>query len=110
MHRRTMQHATAALLPLGAITACNRAAPVQQGGGEFLGRGTLTQRAEQIRRAGSGLGRVMQADGPGCMRGVLNNARTRRSRKSRSTSTLHHPPRRQHEPELRRHADPSQLQ
>lgn len=72
MRRRTMLHAAAVLLPLGAITACNRVAPVQQGGGEFLGRGTLAQRADQIRRAGAAQGWVMQSDGPGRMRGVLN--------------------------------------
>lgn len=72
MDRRMMLHAAAALLPLGVTTACSRVAPVQQGGGEFLGRGTLAQRADQIRRAGTGLGWVMQTDGPGRIRGVLN--------------------------------------
>lgn len=72
MDRRMILRTAAALAPLGAAIACTRAAPIQQGGGEFIGRGTLAQRADQIRRAGAGLGWVMQSDGPGRMRGVLN--------------------------------------
>ncbi len=71
MNRRTMLRAAAITLPLGAVAACMRAAP-QERGGEFLGPGTLSQRADQIRRAGAGLGWIIQADGPGRMRGILN--------------------------------------
>ena len=55
-----------------ALAACTRTAPIQEGGGEFIGRGTLSQRADQIRRAGAGLGWRMEPQGPGLMRGMLN--------------------------------------
>lgn len=55
-----------------ALAACTRTVPIQEGGGEFIGRGTLAQRADQIRRAGAGLGWRMEAQGPGAIRGTLN--------------------------------------
>jgi hypothetical protein len=55
-----------------ALAACAQPAPIQEGAGEFVGRGTLSQRAAEIRRAGAGLGWVMQEQGPGLMRGTLN--------------------------------------
>ena len=55
-----------------ALAACARTVPIQEGGGEFIGRGTLPQRADQIRRAGAGLGWRMEPLGPGLMRGTLN--------------------------------------
>ncbi|MBD0275186.1 MAG: hypothetical protein ICV73_25080 [Acetobacteraceae bacterium] len=55
-----------------ALAACARTAPIQEGGGEFIGRGTLSQRADQIRRAGAGLGWRMEPQGPGLVRGTLN--------------------------------------
>ena len=55
-----------------ALAACTRTVPIQEGGGEFIGRGTLSQRADQIRRAGAGLGWRMEPQGPGLMRGTLN--------------------------------------
>ena len=55
-----------------ALAACARTAPIQEGGGEFIGFGTLSQRADQIRRAGAGLGWRMEQQGPGLVRGTLN--------------------------------------
>lgn len=55
-----------------ALAACARTAPIQEGGGEFIGRGNLSQRADQIRRAGAGLGWRMESQGPGLVRGTLN--------------------------------------
>jgi hypothetical protein len=59
-------------LGAAALAACARTAPIQQGGGEFIGRGTLAQRADQIRRAGAGLGWRMEPQAPGLVRGTLN--------------------------------------
>ena len=59
-------------LAAGALGACARTAPVYQGGGEFVGRGSLAQRGDEIRRAGAQLGWVMESQGPGLMRGTLN--------------------------------------
>lgn len=61
-----------ALGAAAALAACAHAAPIQDGGGEFIGRGTLSQRADQIRRAGAGLGWQMEPRGPGLVRGTLN--------------------------------------
>jgi hypothetical protein len=61
----------AALLATAALAGCARTAPVQDGGGEFLGRATLAQRADQIRAAGTVLGWRIDAEGPGVMRGTL---------------------------------------
>src|SRR5215203_5945031 len=55
-----------------ALAACTRTVPIQEGGGEFIGRGTLAQRADQIRRAGAGLGWRMEPQAPGLVRGTLN--------------------------------------
>lgn len=55
-----------------ALAACTRTAPIQEGSGEFIGRGTLSQRADQIRRAGAGLGWRMEPQAPGLVRGMLN--------------------------------------
>ncbi|WP_149538286.1 hypothetical protein [Siccirubricoccus phaeus] len=60
------------LFAVGLLAACARTAPVQEGGGNFSGRGTLAQRADQIRRAGTGLGWIIEPQGPGLMRGTLN--------------------------------------
>lgn len=59
-------------LTLAALGACARTAPIQEGGGEFIGRGTMAQRADQIRRAGAGLGWRIEQQGSGLMRGTLN--------------------------------------
>lgn len=61
-----------ALLAAGGLAACNRTAPIQDGGGAFLGQASLAQRSDQIRRAGAGLGWAMQPEGPGLIRGTLN--------------------------------------
>lgn len=63
-----------AMTALGAavLAACARTAPIQEGVGEFIGPGTLSQRADQIRRAGAGLGWRMEQQGPGLVRGTLN--------------------------------------
>ncbi|SDC93928.1 hypothetical protein [Belnapia rosea] len=55
-----------------ALVGCARTVPIEQGGGEFVGQGSLAQRAAEIRRAGAGLGWIMQDQGPGLMRGTLN--------------------------------------
>ena len=60
------------ILGVSALGACARTVPIQTGGGEFIGRGSLAQRADQIRRAGAGLGWRMEPQGPGLMRGTLN--------------------------------------
>ena len=59
-------------LGAAAVAACARTAPIQDGGGEFIGPGTLSQRADQIRRAGAGLGWRMEPQAPGLVRGTLN--------------------------------------
>ena len=59
-------------LPMLALAACGRQAPIQEGGGEFLGRGTLAERELSIRRAGASLGWTMQDAGPGRFRGTLD--------------------------------------
>ncbi|GAA0580948.1 hypothetical protein GCM10009416_19310 [Craurococcus roseus] len=61
-----------ALGAAAALAACVRTAPIQDGGGEFTGRGTLSRRADQVRRAGAGLGWRMEPRGPGLVRGTLN--------------------------------------
>ena len=56
-----------------ALSACARSEPVQNvEGASFQGRAPLRQRAEQIKRAGAGLGWVMQDVYPGLIRGTLN--------------------------------------
>ena len=68
----TRRGLVASTLAATTLAACARTAPIQQGGGEFIGRGTLSQRADQIRRAGAGLGWRMEPQGPGLIRGTLN--------------------------------------
>jgi hypothetical protein len=68
----TRRGLVASTLAATALAACARTAPIQQGGGEFIGRGTLSQRADQIRRAGAGLGWRMEQQEPGLIRGTLN--------------------------------------
>lgn len=68
----TRRGLVASALGAAALAACTRTAPIQEGGGEFIGRGTLPQRADQIRRAGAGLGWRMEPQGPGLVRGTLN--------------------------------------
>jgi hypothetical protein len=54
------------------VTAC-RAAPVYNVESErFIGNATLAQRADQIKRAGAGLGWAMEDISPGVMQGTLN--------------------------------------
>lgn len=73
MHRRHLLRNAAGLALAGAGLAACRTAPIQnQVNGEFIGRGTLAQRADQIRRAGASLGWTMESRGPGLMRGTLN--------------------------------------
>jgi hypothetical protein len=67
--RRGLAISTLLAVPLGA---CARTAPIQDGGGEFVGNATMAQRADQIRRAGAVLGWRMESHGPGLMRGTLN--------------------------------------
>ena len=70
--KRTRRGLVAAALLAGtALAGCARTAPVQDGGGEFLGRATLTQRADQIRAAGASLGWRIESEGSGVMRGTL---------------------------------------
>jgi hypothetical protein len=59
-------------LPVAVLAACGRQAPIGEGSGEFLGRGSLSERALAIRRAGAGLGWTMQDVAPGRFRGTLN--------------------------------------
>ncbi len=55
-----------------ALAACTRTQPIQNvEGREFIGPGTLAQRANQIRRAGAGRGWQMQEIRPGLIRGTL---------------------------------------
>jgi hypothetical protein len=54
------------------LAACARTQPIQNvEGREFIGPGTLAQRANQIRRAGAGRGWQMQEIRPGLIRGTL---------------------------------------
>lgn len=53
------------------MTACARVAPVMEAGGDFGGKASLEQRAEQIRRAGARRGWAMSSQAPGLMRGTL---------------------------------------
>jgi hypothetical protein len=68
----TLRRSFLLALPVLALAACARQAPIQQGGGEFLGRGTLAERGLDIRRAGASLGWNMQDVGPGRFRGTLD--------------------------------------
>lgn len=69
----TRRGLVASTLGAAALVACaGRTAPIQEGGGEFIGPGTLSQRADQIRRAGAGLGWRTEPLGPGLVRGTLN--------------------------------------
>jgi hypothetical protein len=73
MHRRHLLRNAAGFALAGAGLAACRATPIQnQLSGEFIGKGTLAQRTDQIRRAGASLGWNMQSYGPGLMRGTLN--------------------------------------
>jgi hypothetical protein len=63
--------ALAGFLVLG-LGACRNAPILSQTGAEFLGRGNLATRGEQIRAAGAGLGWAMESRGPGLTRGILN--------------------------------------
>jgi hypothetical protein len=67
--RRMLVLSAASAAVLGA---CARTAPIQEGGGEFVGHATLAQRADEIRRAGASLGWIMESQRPGQMRGTLN--------------------------------------
>ena len=68
----TLRRTLLLLLPVAALAACGRQAANQEGGREFLGRGSLAERALAIRRAGAGLGWAMQDVAPGRFRGTLN--------------------------------------
>lgn len=77
MERRTLLRTAGGwtLAGLGAvgIAACSRSAPVLNvEGASFQGRAPLRQRAEQIKRAGAGLGWLMQDVQPGLIRGTLD--------------------------------------
>jgi hypothetical protein len=73
MNRRSLLRSTASIALAGAALVACRTAPLQsEVPGEFIGRGSMAQRSDQIRRAGAGLGWVMESRGPGLMRGVLN--------------------------------------
>jgi hypothetical protein len=72
---RTTRRATAVVaVGLAAVlAACNRNAPIlAEAGGDFVGRASLAQRADQIRLAGASLGWRMDSLGPGLMRGTLD--------------------------------------
>lgn len=65
--------ATTAFGLVAALGACNRNAPiVAETGGDFIGRATLAQRADQIRAAGASLGWRTESQSPGLMRGTLD--------------------------------------
>ena len=68
--RHLLRAAPLGLLALG-LGACTR--PIYNAPGtSFAGPGSLTQRSEQIRRAGAGLGWAMQEVRPGLIRGTLS--------------------------------------
>ncbi len=72
---RSRRNLAAFCLVAGAATlaACARTAPiVSQTGGDFLGRGNLAQRGDQIRAAGAQLGWATEPRGPGLVRATLN--------------------------------------
>ena len=73
MHRRALLRAIGGLAPLLALEACARTAPLHDvQDAAFVGVARLPQRAEQIKRAGTSLGWIMQEQRPGLMRGTLN--------------------------------------
>ncbi|HEY4254147.1 MAG TPA: hypothetical protein VGM87_23270 [Roseomonas sp.] len=70
--RRFLRAAIAPVLLAPIVAACRQAPLVAVSGAEFASSGSLVQRAEQIRRAGLGLGWTMQEARPGMIRGTLN--------------------------------------
>ena len=77
MERRTLLRAAGGWTLAGfgtvGLSACGRSAPVLNvEGASFQGRAPLRRRAEQIKRAGAGLGWAMQDVYPGLIRGTLN--------------------------------------
>jgi hypothetical protein len=66
--------ATVAVAVIGgiALVGCRKAPLYSAQGASFAGPGSMADRATQIKRAGVGLGWVMQDVRPGLIRGVLN--------------------------------------
>ena len=70
--RRLLRNTASIALAAGALIAC-RTTPIQgELPGEFIGRAGLSERRDQIRRAGARLGWVMEPQGPGLIRGTLS--------------------------------------
>lgn len=64
--------ALASLLAVTALGACRNAPIVAETGADFIGRASISQRADQIRLAGSSLGWRMESLRTGLMRGTLD--------------------------------------
>ncbi|HWL79451.1 MAG TPA: hypothetical protein VNR89_00720 [Roseomonas sp.] len=55
------------------LAGCARTAPIYNvSHARFVGSAPLAERSEQIRRAGAGLGWIMEDEAPGVIRGTLN--------------------------------------
>ncbi|MXP64236.1 hypothetical protein E0493_12865 [Roseomonas sp. M0104] len=55
------------------LAGCARTAPIYNvSHADFVGSAPLAVRSEQIRRAGAGLGWIMEDEAPGVIRGTLN--------------------------------------
>jgi hypothetical protein len=64
-----------ATLAIGAagLAACARTAPIYNvSNASFVGHGSMAQRNQQIKRAGAGLGWIMEDVGPNLIRATLN--------------------------------------
>ena len=73
MQRRTVLRSAGGLGLLTALGACVRQAPLLAPQDvAFVGDAPVSRRAEQIKRAGAGLGWIMEEQRPGLMRGTLN--------------------------------------
>jgi hypothetical protein len=72
--RRGMARPLALLALAGTgLAACARTAPIYNvSNANFVGSAPLAQRSLQIRRAGAGLGWIMEDEAPGVIRGTLN--------------------------------------
>lgn len=69
----TARRRTFLVVACGFAAGCSRQAPVYAASSvPFVGDALERTRSEQIRRAGAGLGWVMEDVGPGLIRGTLN--------------------------------------